>query len=137
MYSQPPGWAPPQEVTLYQDATGVIVTNARLVVGATVYPIRGLTAVQYVQLPASHTVPKVLVGVALLTFVMNASESLVGGSIMAAIFVVLAVVIAARTKPDLSIRILTAGGQIDAVVTPDAERAGRIVAALNQAVAGG
>lgn len=136
---QPPqmGWGPSQEATLYQDAGGVIVTSARLVVGSTVYPVRGLTAVQYVELPKSHGASKVLALFGIFCFIVNASQAPVGGAILAAIFMGLAVAIAVRKQPELAIRILTAGGQIDAVVTKDRHRADQIVAALNRAVAGG
>ncbi len=136
---QPPmlGWGPPQEVTLYQDAAGVTVTSSRLVVGATVYPIRGLTAVQYVELPKSHGPSKLLAVLSVFAFMVNASDALVGGLILAVFLFALAIVIAVKTKPELAIRVLTAGGQIDAVVTKDRARADQIVAALNRAVAGG
>lgn len=137
---QPPGFGwggPPQETTLYQDAAGVTVTSARLVVGSTVYPVRGLTAVQYVELPKSHGASKALALFGVFCFIVNASNAPAGGAILAAFFVGLAVVIAVRKQPELAIRILTAGGQIDAVVTKDRARADQIIAALNRAVAGG
>lgn len=137
MYSQPPGWAPPQEVTLYQDATGVIVTSARLVVGPTVYPVRGLTAVQYVELPESHTIPKWLVVMAVVSFIAMAGNDVASATVFAGLLFALAIFVAVKSKPNLAVRILTAGGQIDAVVTSDRARADQIIAALNRAVAGG
>lgn len=137
MYSQPPGWGPPQEVTLYQDAGGVMVTSARLVVGATVYPIRGLTAVQYVELPQSHTAAKWLVVASIGLFLVMVGQNGTSAVICAGPVFALAIFIAVKSKPELAVRILTAGGQIDAVTTSDRNRADQIVAALNRAVAGG
>lgn len=132
---------PPQphaEQLLHQDAT-VTVTTARFVVNGTVYPIRGLTAMQYVETPADYApAAKVLLGGVVLGAVIAFFG---GGSTLATLCAgcgfVAAVLAAVSAKPSYVIRVMTAAGQADVFVSPDKARSGAIATALNRAVAGG
>lgn len=133
---------PPQpyaEQVLHQDPN-VTVTTARFVVNGTTYPIRGLTAVQYVELPASYTssIAVLLGGVGAGLFGAAFNEGslhhLLGWTAGGA---VLAIATAQGMKPTFVIRVVTAAGQADVFTSHDKARSGAIATALNRAIAGG
>lgn len=116
-----------------------MVTTARFVVNGTVYPVRGLTAIQYVEVPADYgAAAKMLlggIGFGFLGAIFGGGATLavtgaVGG-------LALAVLAALNAKPTYVIRVMTAAGQADAFVSHDKVRSGTIAGALNRAVAGG
>lgn len=129
---------PAQEQTLLNDR-GVIVSTARFVVGSTTYPLAGITAVQYLELPAQRG-GAILAGIILgsiggvsmgRTFLPNSDASAVLALLCA---VVAAVGFASTVKPNFVVRVMTAGGQIDAIKSPDKTWTQSIATALNQAV---
>lgn len=132
-------YAPPHPVEhgIYQDPQ-VLVTTARFVVNGTTYPVRGLTAVQYVERPADYAgAAKVLLGGIAVGLVAAMFGSSGAFATCAAAGAILAAVVAAGQKPLFVIRVATAGGQMDAFSTHDKARAGAVASALNRAVAGG
>jgi hypothetical protein len=132
---------PPQphaEQLIHQDAN-VLVTTARFVVNGTVYPIRGLTAMQYIEVPADYTdAAKVLLG----GIALGLLGAIFGGGLTLAAVgagggLAVAVLAALSAKPRYVVRVMTAAGQADVFTSPDKARAGAIATALNRAVAGG
>ena len=127
------------EVVLYQDAEGVLVTSTRFQVGAVMYPMRGITAVAagYWSQPGSKTAAWVFLTLALITVALAAANPR-GALILAAIFVVLAIVSAVRAKRIIwhTVMVHTGGMQQTAVTTADQARRDAIVAALHRATVG-
>ena len=129
---------PAAETVLHQDGD-VTVTTTRLVVGATMYPVRGLTAVQGVTIAPSRVAAQVLALMAVvltcLSVLLFASDA--GSPLALALPVVLlglSVVAFVRAKSLYAVRVWTAGGQVDAVVLRDWPRVYAIVEALHRAV---
>lgn len=130
-----------QEFPILQEQN-VLVTTARFVVGQQTYPIVNLTAV------APFTIPPSMVGsfigciaVSGLAAVCALANWLTPGAsigyILAGIFGALALVILVlgmMKKPMHGVKVATAGGQVQALFTPDLQFAHRVVGALNQAL---
>ena len=127
------------EAVLYQDSD-VSVTTARMTVGSTMYPVRGLTAVQLILVPSAQIPAKILVGIAIFFGLVALLDAIadVGRStwVLPVILLVVAVVVSLKAKPRYAVRIWTAGGQVDAIVLKDLARSQAIITALNQAVVG-
>lgn len=122
----------------------VTITTARFVVGATSYPLRGITSVTAVKLPRELTTVKLLAffGVVLLVVVLsaNADRDAVTQAITAMIcagpLFALALVFFRRAKSEYVVRITTASGAVDAVRLNDLAATQSVVSTLNRALAG-
>lgn len=131
MYSQPP-----PEVPIYSDGQ-VTVTTARFVVGPMLYPIRGITAVQPVLIPADRGA-SVVVGLGgAVMMLLGFSTDSPGVGVVGVVLVLVAAGLWMAAKPKYIVRVWTAGGQVDAVWSEDQARMQQIVAALHRATMGG
>lgn len=130
MYAQPP-----QEQMIYQDGQ-VTVTTARFVVGPTLYPIRGITAVQPIVIPANrgNAIAVGLAASAMLVLGVATSSPGVGG--VGVILALVAVGLWMAAHPVYIVRVWTAGGQVDAVSSNELVRIQTIVSALHRATMG-
>lgn len=128
----PPG----VEQFVYQDPpSGVTVTTARLVIGAAMYPVRGITAVQLVAYPPDKSSANRWAWGALLALVSIPLTAFLGVAAAVGCFIVALLKLRGAKSPH-AVRIFTAGGQIDAYVTTDHARAQALTQALHRAVAG-
>lgn len=135
------GMHPPQpyaEQLLHQDPAAT-VTTARFMVSGATYPIRGITAVQYAELPKDHTPT----GLAAFGVFVAAVYAVVKWDLPPLAFlaapvltVVVAALVANQVPTHYVVRILTAGGQVEALRTTSKAQSGAVVAALNRAIAG-
>lgn len=125
----------PSEVPLYNDGQ-VVVTTARFVVGSTLYPIRGITAVQPVVIPANRSggIITALVGLCILMIAVMKEDG--GFGLIGVIVTGVGVAVAVAAKATYIVRAWIAGGQVDAVASPDWARIQQIVAALHRATMG-
>jgi hypothetical protein len=122
----------------------VSITTARFVVGATSYPLRGITSVTAIQLPKKHSWAKVLFvgGALMLAFCMSANSGrdtfaqVFTALLCAGPFVALGVFAVRKEKTTYVVQITTASGQVDAVQYNDLAVTQQIVGTLNQALAG-
>jgi hypothetical protein len=115
--------------TTFFDSDDIAVTNARFVVGAQTFAMRGITSVKGVEFPRSYTGPAVLI----LPGVVAAIASATTGGLVAALFGALAVLLLAGgiwwafwRKPTYAVVLRTAGGEVTAYQSAD--RAHRIAA---------
>jgi len=136
MMHQPPA---SQEVVLFQDSE-VTVTTGRFQIGATMYPIRGITSVSsgFWNQPGSKGAAWLFAVLALVTIASTGTNP-TGGWVLAAIFAALAVVSSVRATTTVwhTVVVHTGGMQQTAVTTKDQQRRDAIVAALHRAVTGG
>jgi len=124
-----------QETVYYQSPVAT-VTTTRFVVGATMYPINGITSVGAVTLPRSFAGWLIAASAAGMWGVGHTSGE--GGLVrgipgVAVMLGLLAVAFLRKSK--YAVRVTTAGGQSDALVSADLAMIQAIVAALHQAVA--
>jgi hypothetical protein len=120
------------ETTFYQSG-GIAVTNARFIVGAQTFAMRGITSVEGVETPASYGWP------ALLTFLgLVLALSLFGGDIGMGVFGVLlfaaGIWLFTRQKPMFTVVLRTAGGEVTAYKSRNRDHIAEIIYALNEAI---
>jgi hypothetical protein len=121
-----------EETTLFQ-SRNIAVTNARFIVGAQTFAMRGITSVEGVETPVSYIGP-VMLGLLALWI----SISLFGGMIFLGIVGVLILVadiwITIRRKPTFTVVLRTAGGEVTAYKSTDRDHIAQIIRALNEAM---
>ncbi len=129
-----------EEKTLLQES-GVTITTARAVLGATTYPIAQITSVSTTALPASKA-PAVLAALLGLCCILpgigmtnaqgeRADPVWLG---IGAVLVAIAVVLWVATKDRFAVVLSTAGLQANAVVSRDKSHVARVAVALNEAI---
>jgi hypothetical protein len=96
---------------------GIVVSTSRLVVQATTYPVNGITSVSSFSIPGKFRLPVWLIVVC----------GLVAFPLGFLLFLW-------KTQDQHVVRMTTAGGQVDAMVSSDRLFIGRVLAALNQAI---
>lgn len=124
-----------ENIKVFFDENDVRVTGTRLQVGATMFPLTGVTSVSLVKLPGSYGVVilLLLVAMGILFYAMQDFSS--GGLIWPGlILLVVAGVLASRVKPKFAVAIATAGGQQNVVVSDQEAFIRRIITALNDAI---
>jgi hypothetical protein len=122
-----------QEQVFYSDDAGVRVSNSRFTVGATTYPLSGITSISAVRYPAkrSPAIWTAIIGLLLAAIGFNATAMLgVAGIVILAIGILWFFML----KDTFVVRTHTAGGETDAVSSTDEPYIHRIVAALNDAI---
>lgn len=129
------------EQPLYADAQ-VTVTSARFVVGSMLYPVRGLTAVQPIVIPPNrqpaHWCFALSACAFLLAYLARENHAVAGTFGLGGLCgIALGAALWTMAKPLYVVRVWTAGGQVDAVQSADAQRIQRIVLALHRAAMGG
>lgn len=128
------------EETLFQDGD-VLITTSRAKFGATTYPIGGITAVSTAAIPAKRNGGVLLAILGVLVLVLSSGSALAGepfalngGHAFGALVATLGVVLAVLAKGKYAVRLATAGGQVDALVSENADRIARATVALEHAV---
>jgi hypothetical protein len=120
------------ETTFFQSGN-ITVTNARFIVGAQTFAMRGITSVEGIETPASYT------GVTLLIFfgVILA----IGGFFSSIGLAIFGVLLAAgggwscfRRKPTYAVVLRTAGGEVTAYQSKDRDCIFQIIQALNDSI---
>ena len=115
---------------------GVEVTSTRAVFGAKTYAMVNLTSVSMGVIPANRTHGIVVAVVGLVITMCGAAAGRDGGPIL--LFGILALigglVLAAVAKEQYAVRIGSAGGESDGLVSPDKGRIQEIVNAVSQAI---
>jgi|HubBroStandDraft_2_1064218.scaffolds.fasta_scaffold556364_2 hypothetical protein len=111
----------------------VTVTNARFIVGAQTFAMRGITSVQGIQKSANRSWPIVLLLVGLIFAVGLFNGSLIFG-IFGLLVIAGAIWIMIIQKPSFAVVLRTAGGEITAYESKNREHMTQIIQALNNAI---
>jgi len=139
-----------EEVTYYSDGA-IRITNARAVLGGKSYAMANITSVAMWKRPANRTPGVVIAIVGLLitlcaccpaSFTLGSSDSdaaasgllFVGVGLLGLLGLVAGIVIAAIAKPSYVVRLGSASGETDALVSKDQEYIQKIVNAVNEAI---
>jgi hypothetical protein len=139
-----------QETTYYQDGS-VTVTNTRAILGAKTYSMANITSVSSATIPANRMPGVVITIVGLLITVCASCPAIgvlgsgdpdaIGGALvfgMGAVFGLLimgvGIVIAVMVKPSYVVKIGSASGEANALLSKDAAYIGKIVNAMNEAI---
>ena len=129
-----------EEKVFHSDENGVKVTNARFVVGSTVYPISGITSVKVHKIPSGDREEfKYVVGfivIGLITIIVGFSSPINFTTILIGFGILgLGVFGASRMKDIYILKISTAGGEIEALKNEgDPDYVNNIVKALNESI---
>ena len=109
------------------------MTNARFIVGAQTFAMRGITSVQGVETPATYVGPVIL---ALLGLIMAASlfNGSIGLGIVGVLILAADICIFIRRKTTFAVVLRTAGGEVTAYQSTNREHIAQIIRALNEAI---
>ena len=120
------------ETTFFQSGD-VTVTNARFMVGAQTFAMRGITSVQGVETPASYTalVFVILVGV---VFTIAGFASAIGLAVFGVLLAAGGIWLCFRQKPTYAVVLRTAGGEVTAYQSKDRDYIFQVIQALNDSI---
>ncbi len=121
-----------EESTFFQSG-GITVTNARFIVGAQTFAMRGITSVEGVEHPpiVIWTIIFVVVG---LLMALNLFAGNYGIGVFGLLIFAVGIWLRTRQRSKFSVVLRTAGGEITAYQSPDREFISSIIQALNQAI---
>lgn len=123
----------PTETTFFQSGH-ISVTNARFVVGAQTFAMRGITSVQGVETPPNYTGGVIMI----ILGVIVAAAGFYGSSIGAGVFGLLVsaggVWVVRQQKPTFAVVLRTAGGEVTAYQSQDRNHISQIIQALNDSI---
>lgn len=121
--------------TIFFQGGEICVTNARFIVGAQTFAMRGITSVEGVETPARRTWPELMALFGLLMAVAGFSDA---NSTVFGIFGILVIVggvwLTIRQKPSFAVVLRTAGGEITAYKSQDRNYISQIIRALNESI---
>jgi hypothetical protein len=129
-----------KEEVFYSDENGVKVTNARFVVGSTIYPISGITSVRVHKIPSEEREEAKAVGVLLLVgivlIIIGFYNSINFGLILAGLGIAgFGLLLISRIKDIYILKITTAGGEVEALKKEgDLDYINNIVESINKAI---
>ncbi len=120
------------ETTFFQSGE-ITVTNARLMVGAQTFAMRGITSVQGVETQASYTGAAllILVGVAL---AIGGFASAIGLAVVGVLLAAGGIWLCFRQKPTYAVVLRTAGGEVTAYQSKDRDYISQVIQALNDSI---
>jgi hypothetical protein len=123
------------EVNYYQDGT-VTITNARAVLGSKTYSMANITSVAMGEKPANVTpgIVVAVIGLAIAACSAAAGSNASGGIIFGVLVLVGGIALAVMAKSSYIVRIGSAGGETDGLVSNDKEYIQKIVNAVNEAI---
>jgi len=126
----------PPETTYYQDGA-ITISNSRAVLGAKTYAMVNITSVTMGEKPANRTpgIVLALIGLAIAACAGSmGSDSASGGIVIGILAIIGGIALAALVKPSYVVRIGSAGGESDALISKDREYIQKIVNAVNEAI---
>lgn len=121
------------ETTFFQ-SNEIVVTNARFIVGAQTFAMRGITSVEAVKIPANYNGVITLVLIGLILALSGFVSSLFGLTCFGVVLLALGVWLATRKKPHFAVVLRTAGGEVTAYQNYDWNTISQIIEALNQSI---
>lgn len=133
---RPASSSPAGERTFYSRGR-ISVTESRFSVGSTMYPIRNISAVEHVAIPADRGAARRLGGaggiVAIIALGASGDAKATLWTIALILFVMMAIALIGK-KATFAVQILTGGGEKKAYISPNADVVREITTALNEAV---
>ncbi|MCP5537246.1 MAG: hypothetical protein H7A51_13580 [Akkermansiaceae bacterium] len=135
MNTPPPAMPPTQttEQTIFSNNL-ITVTSSRIVTGNTTYPLNGITAVSSYQHPKTYGLPSTLIILGSIVFLMSVMNGSWFLGFVSFLVAVLGIWLCTRVKAVYSVKISTAGGQVDILSSYSREFVISAVEAINQAV---
>lgn len=126
----------PSEETVYFTDGRVTITNARAIIGEKTYAMINITSVSMGEIPPNKSlgIALILVGVLGAVCVSMVGESWIGAGVWALIVVGGGIWALTVPKPKYVVRIGSASGEKNALVSPNREYIQKIVLALNEAI---
>lgn len=123
------------EETVYYSDSAIQVTNARAVLGGKTYAMANITSVTMGEKPVNRTpgIVIAIVGLSIAACTSTASNS-AGGVIFGILVLAAGIAIAAIAKPSYIVRLGSASGESDALISKDREYIQKIVNAINEAI---
>jgi hypothetical protein len=119
--------------SIFFQSGDITVTNARFIVGAQTFAMRGITSVQGIETPASYTWPIILVLVGLL-MALSFFGGVIGVGIFGLLFLAAGIWLITRRKPTFAVVLRTAGGEVTAYQSKDRDYISQIIRALNDSI---
>ncbi|MEE9611408.1 MAG: DUF6232 family protein [Desulfatiglandales bacterium] len=122
------------EKVYYKDERGVIVTDTRFIVGATTYPLQGITSFKNTHIPANKSPAIFLILIGLILTIVGKAEN--SGMWLLGLLLLLAGGLYFLTKKDKYIlRVTTASGEKRTLSSlGNSDRITKIADALDQAI---
>ena len=121
------------ESTFFQ-SRGIAVTNARFIVGAQTFAVRGITSVQGVETPASYGWPALLTLLGLVIMALSLFGGEVGVGVFGVLLFAAGIWLFTRQKPKFAVVSRTAGGEVTAYESRNRDHIAEIIRALNEAI---
>jgi hypothetical protein len=122
----------PEELIFFH-SENIAVTNARFIVGAQTFAMRGITSVEGVETPVSYSGAAALGLVGLVMF-MNLFNGGIFIGVMGLLIIAAAIWLIKQKKPTYAVVLRTAGGEVTAYQSADRKHIAQIIQALNQAM---
>jgi hypothetical protein len=130
--------------TVFFQSNDITVTNARFIVGAQTFAMRGITSVQGIRRSPSYGGPVVLIVVGMLfLFPMGNgiqekdTRSVVGFGLLAFILSITGILWSVWKKPTFEVVLRTSGGEVVAYSSLSQSYVSEIINALNQSIVSG
>jgi hypothetical protein len=120
--------------TTFLQRGDITVTNARFIVGAQTFAMRGITSVQGVRTPASYGVSGLVMMIGAGVAAGGFLNSLVGLGITGVLVLAGGIWLATRQKPTFAVVLRTAGGEVTAYQSKDSSYISEIIQALNESI---
>jgi hypothetical protein len=119
---------------LFFQSGDITVTNARFIIGAQTFAIRGITSVEGVETPAKYTGAILLAafGVGIISLGFIHSSFVLG--ILGLLIIGAGIWLGVRQKPKYTIVLRTAGGEVEAYESNNRKQVSKIIEALNEAI---
>jgi hypothetical protein len=121
-----------EETTFFQSGD-IAVTNARFIVGAQTFAMRGITSVQGIEQSPSYVAPVILALLGLI-LALNLFSGEIGLGILGLLILAASIWLFTRRKPTFAVVLRTAGGELTAYQSKKRDHIAEIIHALNQAI---
>ncbi|MFN8477571.1 MAG: DUF6232 family protein [Kouleothrix sp.] len=120
---------------MYYSQGNVQISNARVVLGGVTYAMANITSVAIAEQPANKKpgIALTVVG-ALIAICTLGSQSAIGGLIFGLILVGIGVLLLISEKPQYFVRLGSASGETNGLVSPDRNYIVAVVNAINEAI---
>lgn len=121
-----------EETTFFQSGD-IAVTNARFVVGAQTFAMRGITSVQGVKRSAGYAAPIIMAAFGL-ALVVGFFVGVAGLGVFGLLILAADIWLFTRRRPIFAVVLRTAGGELTAYESKNRDQIASIIDALNQAI---
>jgi hypothetical protein len=121
------------ETTFFQNGR-ITVTNARFIVGAQTFAMRGITSVQSVETSPNYTGGFVMIVLGVIIAAAGFYSSSIGAGIFGLLVTAGGVWVVRQQKPTFAVVLRTSGGEVTAYQSEDRSHIAQIILALNDSI---